>query len=66
MKIRKIEEDREKGREIIELEKEEQKWEVMKKKKKLRSRKERIDMDLTWKEREVRRKLREIAKRRHG
>ncbi|XP_029159140.1 uncharacterized protein PF11_0207-like [Nylanderia fulva] len=65
MKIRKIGEDREMGREmvVVELEKEEQKWEVMEKKKRLKGRKERIDTDLTWKEREIRRKLGEIARR---
>lgn len=38
------------------------KWEVMEKKKKLRGRKERIDADLTWKERKTRWKLRKIAR----
>src|SRR5436190_9747800 len=65
MEVKKVGEDREKGSEmvIIRLGSEEQKWEVMEKKKKLRGRKERIGADLTWRERRTKWKLGEIARR---
>lgn len=48
---------------LVKLGNEEQKWEVMEKKKRLRGRKERITEDLTWKERRVRWRLGEIARK---
>jgi len=63
--VRRIGEDREKGREVVwvRLGNEEQKWEVMEKKRKLRGRRERIGEDLTWKERKMRWMLGEIARK---
>lgn len=57
--IRKIGEDKGKRRKmlLVRLGNEEQKWEVMEKKKKLRGRMERISEDLSWKERRIRLKL---------
>lgn len=46
----------------VRLENEEQRREVMEKKKRLRGRKERIVEDLTWKERKMRWKLEDIAR----
>lgn len=62
--IRKIGEDKGKRRKmlLVRLGNEEQKWEVMEKKKKLRGRMERISEDLSWKERRVRLKLGEITR----
>lgn len=42
---------------MIKMGSEEQKWEIMEKKKKLKGRKERNGVDLTWKERRMRGKL---------
>lgn len=47
---------------LVRIGNEEQKWEVIKKKKKLEDRRERILEDLSWKERRVRWKLGEIAR----
>lgn len=47
---------------LVRIGNEEQKWEVIKKKKKLEGRRERILEDLSWKERRVRWKLGEIAR----
>jgi len=48
---------------LVKLESEDKKWEVMAKKKNLKGRKERIAEDLTWKERRIRWKVAEIARR---
>ena len=63
MEIRRIGGDIEKGREMVllKLENEEQKWEVIEKKKP-EGRKERITEDLSWEERRRNWKLREIAR----
>lgn len=62
--VKRIGEVKEKGREmlLVRLGSEEQKWEVMEKKKNLRGRKERILKDLSWGERRVRWRLGEIAR----
>jgi len=64
--VRRIGEITEKGRGemmLVKLESEDQKWEVMAKKKNLKGRKERIAEDLTWRERRIRWKVGEIARR---
>jgi len=62
--VKRIGEVKEKGRKmlLVRLGSEEQKWEVMEKKKNLRGRKERILEDLSWRERRVRWRLGEIAR----
>ncbi|XP_011864665.1 PREDICTED: uncharacterized protein LOC105560291 [Vollenhovia emeryi] len=62
--VRRIGERREEGREmlLVKLENEEQKWDIMEKKRNLRGRPERISEDLTWKERKIKWKLGEIAR----
>ncbi|XP_077277353.1 uncharacterized protein LOC143905674 [Temnothorax americanus] len=64
IEVKKIGGDAEKGREMVllKLENEEQKWEVMEKKRSLVGRKERITEDLSWEERRMNWRLREIAK----
>ncbi|XP_071581240.1 uncharacterized protein [Temnothorax nylanderi] len=65
IEVKKIGGDIEKGREMVllKLENEEQKWEIMEKKKNLAGRKERIMEDLSWEERRMNWRLREIARR---
>ncbi|XP_024890348.1 golgin subfamily A member 6-like protein 22 [Temnothorax curvispinosus] len=62
--VKRIGGDAEKGREMVllKLENEEQKWEVMEKKRSLVGRKERITEDLSWEERRTNWRLREIAR----
>lgn len=62
--VKRIGEVKEKGRGmlLVRLGSEEQKWEVVEKKKNLRGTKERILKDLSWGERRVRWRLREIAR----
>lgn len=62
--VKRIGEVKEKGREmlLVRLGSEEQKWEVMEKKKNLRGRKERILKDLSWGERRIRWRLGKIAR----
>lgn len=48
---------------VVRLAKEEQKWEIIRKKSMLRGRKERIGEDWTWKERKIKWKLEEIARK---
>lgn len=62
--VKRIGEDREKGREMVmvKLGNKEQKREVMGSKNKLKGRKEKIIEDWTWKERKMRWKLEEIAR----
>lgn len=63
--IRRIGAGTEKGRGemlIVKLGNEEQKWEIMAKKKNLKGRRERISEDLTWRERKIRSKMGEIAR----
>lgn len=49
---------------LVKLGSEDQKWEIMEKKKNLRRRKERIYENLTWRERKIRWKMAEIVKER--
>lgn len=56
----------ERGMAVVTLGSIEQKRQVMENKKKLRGREERIDDDLTWEERKVRWRLREIARKEEG
>ncbi|KMQ84348.1 hypothetical protein RF55_17915 [Lasius niger] len=58
--------EEERGMVVVTLGSIEQKRQVMGNKKELRGREERIDDDLTWKERKVRWKLREIARKEKG
>lgn len=51
---------------IVKLEKDEQKREVMRKKRELKGRKEKIMEDLTWKERKIKWRLGEIARKERG
>lgn len=62
--IKRIGGDKEKGREmiVVKLGSEEQKREVMRNKRKLKGRREKIMEDWTWKERRMRWKLEELAK----
>jgi len=64
----KIAGEKEKGREMvgIKVEEGEKRREILKKKKKLRGRKERIMEDWTWKERRMRWRLEEIAREEEG
>ncbi|XP_024893159.1 golgin subfamily A member 6-like protein 2, partial [Temnothorax curvispinosus] len=64
IEVKRIGGDAEKGREMVllKLENEEQKWEVMEKKRSLVGRKERITEDLSWEERRMNWRLREIAR----
>ena len=63
--IRRIGDGNDNGREmlVVKLENEDQKWEVMGKKNRLRGRGEIITEDLTWRERKIRWRLMEIAKK---
>lgn len=63
--MRKLRENVERGTETIwvRLENEEQRRKVMERKKTLRGRKERIMEDLTWKERKMRWRLEQIARK---
>ncbi|XP_070168832.1 uncharacterized protein PF3D7_1120000-like [Polyergus mexicanus] len=56
----------ERGMAVVTLGSMEQKRQVMENKKKLRGREERIEDDLTWEERKVRWRLREIARKEEG
>lgn len=66
--LRRLGKNEERGTEMIwvKLENEEQKKEVLEKKKNLKSRRKRIVEDLTWKERKMRWKLENIARGRRG
>lgn len=67
--IRKVGEKTERGRGemlLIKLGNEEQNWEIMGEKKNLRWRKERVSEDLTWREKTIRWKLKQIARKKEA